>query len=299
MGEERSIPFDKADPATELLVVGLGLIGGSLAAARRSGLFARVSGFAQDRKTAALALESGLIDAVALDLKVDAERADMVVLAVPVMAIVRLIEDLGQHLRPDAVVTDVGSTKRRIVDALGKLPDGIGAVGGHPMAGSTASGAVAANPGLFEDASWAVVECARTDAKALNSVEGLVRSLGARPVRMCAEDHDRMVAATRHLPGVLAAALVETVDVVEGRDGADDLLVGTGFLSASRLADGDPVMTSQMLADNADYLEDAVGVSVTKLQEYGRTATDNPRGLAERLADMRELRRVLTRRAAD
>ncbi len=298
-GEPGSIPLEEGASARELLVVGLGLIGGSVAAgARRSGLFARVRGFDQDRKTAALALERGLIDGVAVDLEVDAERADMVVLAVPVLAIVRLIEDLGRHLRPGAVVTDVGSTKRRIADALGKLPAGVGAVGGHPMAGGTASGAAAANPGLFRSASWAVVECARTDANALNAVEELVRSLGARPVRMSADDHDRMVAVTSHLPAVLAAALVETVDVMGRQDRDGELLSGTGFLSASRLADGDPAMTSQMLADNADYLDGAVGAFVTKLQEYARAATGNPPVLAERLANTRELRRLLTRRAA-
>lgn len=296
-GEERSIRVENAGPARELLVVGLGLIGGSVAAgARRSGLFARVRGFDQDRKAAALALERGLIDGVAVDLKVDAERADMVLLAAPVWAIVELIEDLGPHLRPGAVVTDVGSTKRRIVDALGQLPDGVGAVGSHPMAGSTASGTAAADPGLFKDASWAVVECARTDANALDSVEELVRALGARPVRMRAEDHDRMVAVTSHLPAAVAAALVETVGMAGRQDGGAELLFGTGFLSTSRLADGDPVMTSQMLADNADYLEDAVGVFVTKLQEYARTATGNPPVLVDRLADTRALRRLLTGR---
>jgi prephenate dehydrogenase len=289
----------KAEQARGLLVVGLGLIGGSVAAgARRSGLYAAVRGYDRDPKNAAMALERGLVDGVAVDLEADAARADMIVLATPVSAILRLIEDLGRHLRPGAVVTDVGSTKRGIVEALGNLPGGIGAVGGHPMAGSTASGAAAANPDLFKGARWAVVECARTDADALTAVEALVRSLGARPVRMRAEDHDRMVAMTSHLPALVAAALVETVGVA-GPTGGDEWLVGPGFLSTSRLAGGDPEMTSQMLADNADYLEEAVEAFVARLQECARTATGDPLTLAGRLAEARDLRQVLTRPAAD
>lgn len=283
-----------------LLVIGLGLIGGSLAAgARRSGLFTRVLGYDLDASAVGLALERGLVDEVAADLDVVAGRADMIVLATPVSAIVQLLERLGQYLRRGAIVTDVGSTKRRIVEAMGRLPAGVGAVGGHPMAGGTTGGASAANPELFKGARWAVVESARTNAGTLRAVEELVQALGARPVRLEAEQHDRIVALTSHLPAAVSVGLVQTVGAAAVPASDIESLLGPGFLSTSRLADGDPLMTADMLADNADYLGTAIANLVSRLEDLARTATADRGVLSERLARTRAIRRSLLGVTAD
>jgi prephenate dehydrogenase len=289
----------RASGNRSLLVVGLGLIGGSVAAgARRSGLFGRVLGYDRDGAVAELALKRGLVDDLALDLEVEAGRADMIVLATPVSSIVRLLEQLGQYLKDGATVTDVGSTKRRIVKAMASLPKGIGAVGGHPMAGSTASGAASANPELFRGARWALVESARSEDKARREVEELVRALGARPVRLGADEHDRIVALTSHLPAAVSVSLARAVAGAGSSLDDDQLLLGPGFASTSRLADGDPSMTCDMLTDNADYLRTAIAELIDNLEEFARTAADRA-GLKEKLAEARELRRLLMGRAAD
>jgi monofunctional chorismate mutase len=282
-----------------LLVVGLGLVGGSLAAGiRRSGLFEAVQGFDVDRDTAHTALRRGLVDDLATDLEVAGRQADLIVLATPVSEIVRLLRRLGRHLEPGVVVTDVGSTKRNVVDAMSTLPVGVGAVGGHPMAGSTSSGAGAADPDLFRGSRWAVVPAQRTDERSLAAVEEVARELGARPVRMSADDHDRIVAVTSHLPAVLAVGLTELAGRT-GRDIAQEaFLAGPGFADSTRLAGGDPVMTSQMLAENSDNLRIAVEKLTANLHELVEYASDDSATLASRLTEARGLRASLAERSA-
>ncbi|MGD8868071.1 MAG: chorismate mutase [Gemmatimonadales bacterium] len=284
----------------ELLVVGLGLIGGSVAAgARRSGLFERVLGHDRDGAAAELALARGLVDEVAADLQVAAGRADMVVLATPVSVIVRLLGQLGAYLKPGTIVTDVGSTKRRIVQSMANLPVGVAAVGGHPMAGSTTGGAAAADSELFRGARWALVASARSEAGGVRETEALVAALGAQPVWLDAEEHDRIVSVTSHLAAAVAVGLVQTV-AASGLSARDaELLIGPGFRSTSRLAAGDPEMTADMLTDNADYLGRAIDTFISPLQELARSAAGDRSALREQLARVRELRRSLMRGAAD
>lgn len=284
----------QASGERELLVVGLGLIGGSVAAgARRSKLFERVLGYDRDGSAAELALQRGLVEDVAADLEVAAGRADMVVLATPVSAIVRLLGELGACLKPGTIVTDVGSTKRRIVESMANLPAGIAAVGGHPMTGGTASGAAAADPDLFRGTRWALVESARTDASAVREIEAFVDALGAQPVWFDAEEHDRIVSVTSHLAAAVAVGLVQTV-AAAGRSGGDaELLIGPGFRSTSRLAAGDPRMTADMLSDNADFLGNAIGGFISSLQELAVNIAGDRAALREQLTRAREARASL------
>ncbi|MEE9133256.1 MAG: chorismate mutase [Gemmatimonadota bacterium] len=281
-----------------LLVVGLGLMGGSLGvAARASGLFTGVCGYDRDRETGAVALRRGLVDSVAESLETELARADMVVLAVPVLQIIDLLGQVGKHLRAGAVVTDVGSTKRRIVDAMALLPRAVHAVGGHPMTGRTSSGASAAAADLFRGAKWALVETPATDEEAIGKVEALVRGIGAQPVRMSAAAHDEMVAFTSHLPAAMAIELVRLTAGLGGRLEIPELLAGPGFASASRLAAGDPLMTAEMLASNADNLNAAVGELIESLRDFARTVVD-PVSLADRIAGARALRESLVEEPA-
>ena len=140
------------DHLGRLLVVGLGLVGGSLAAAsRKSGLFQSVHGYDRKPAVAREAMQRGLVDAVGDDLDAELAAADVVALAAPVDRIIELIPRVGAAVRAGTLVTDVGSTKRKIVAAMNELPDGVCAVGGHPMAGSTAAGPGAARPARPDD----------------------------------------------------------------------------------------------------------------------------------------------------
>ncbi len=282
----------------QLLVVGLGLIGGSVAAgARASGLFTAVRGYDRDGAQAAVAARRRLVDVAADDLAAELARADMVVLAMPVDEVVKVIDSYGEALSPGTVITDVGSTKRRIVAAMGRLPEGVRAVGGHPMTGRTASGASAAAAELFRGTRWALVPSDRTDEEALRRVEMLVRATGAEPVHVDAVSHDEMVATTSHLPAVLAVGLVELAAGALGAEG--ELLAGPGFMSASRLADGDPLMTAQMLADNADNLGQAIEAVIGQLSDLKGALAADVTQLRERLADARLARSSLLGTALD
>ena len=242
-----------------LLVVGLGLIGGSVAAAARaSGSFERVDGFDIDPATAERALELDLVEGCPPDLGSGVEEADIVVLATPVGELVSLIERVGSALRPGSLLTDAGSVKAGVVSAMNRLPEGVRAVAGHPMAGKTESGPGAANASLFRGASWALMATRRTDDLARGQVERFVAAMGGTPLWTTAEGHDKAVAVTSHLPVLGAVALVRSLTDRRRAGPQTPLLVGPGFRDATRLAAGHPVMTGEMLAENAEEIEAAL-----------------------------------------
>ncbi len=268
-----------------LLVVGLGLIGGSLAAAAsRSGVYASVRGYDRDSESAALALKHGLVGGTGDDLPAELAQAEIVLLAVPVSAIIDLMPLVGRFAQPGAVVTDVGSTKRRIVEAMGALPQNVRAVAGHPMAGSTASGVTAATANLFRGAKWALVATPRSDDDAFAKVERLVNAIGARAVRISADLHDRIVAITSHLPAIMAVGLIELAGDLAADLESDAFLAGPGLRSASRLAAADPSMTAQMASENADNLRGAIDGLIERLLRLREAAGGDTRELRDRLA---------------
>ena len=181
------------------------------------------------------------------------EGAGLVVLAGPPLAVLEGLPGVADARRTgtlpaDATITDVASTKARIVAGAGEL--GLPFVGGHPMAGRELAGVDAADGELFVGRPWVIVRTPESRAADVARVEGLARAVGAQPVEMAAGAHDRAVAAISHLPLVLAAALTESVagaaDWALARD-----LAATGWASATRLARGDVGMGAGILATNA------------------------------------------------
>ncbi len=282
-----------------LLVIGLGMIGGSVAAAARaSTCFTAVRGYDSDPEVVRLALRLDLVEGAGRDLGGELEAADVVVLATPVLQILELLPLVGERVAPGALVTDVGSTKRSVVIAMGSLPRGVGAVGGHPMAGGTGAGPRAASAGLFRGANWALVPAPQTDEATLARAESFVRGVGAEPVRVEAETHDRVVAVTSHLPALLAVGLVEEAAKLRRSVAPDAFLAGPGFGSASRLAGANAVMVSQMLADNSDNVGRAVDGLVEALGELRQSLAADPGYLERRLAEACEEHGVLVPKPA-
>jgi prephenate dehydrogenase len=237
--------------------LGLGLIGGSIARAlRRAPEELELVAWTPDGAGPRAAAGAGVVDGVAPEPASAIDGAGLVVLAGPADTIpdliTRLRGDLARALARDATVTDVASTKSRIVataDAAG-LPF----VGGHPMAGRETSGFAAGDADLFRNRPWVVVPGAAARESDVARVEWLAAACGARPVRAGASDHDAAVAAISHLPLVIAAALAESVAGRAGWRGslAHDLAT-TGWDSATRLARGEPVMGAGVLATNAEH----------------------------------------------
>jgi prephenate dehydrogenase len=241
-----------------LAILGLGLVGGSVAralATRERGDWSVVAWTPSGRDPGE-AIAAGVIDSVAASLEEAVAGADIVLLAAPPLACLDLIEVLGNmSLPPAAVVTDAASTKRAIVARATRV--GLPFVGGHPMAGRETTGFGAAEAALFVDRPWVICTDNRSDANDAGSaaVERLVRAVGAVPVRMSADAHDAAVAAVSHLPLIVSAALVESVLSDPTVNRADALrLASSGWRDMTRLARGDTAMGVGIVATNADLI---------------------------------------------
>jgi len=249
-------------------IVGLGLMGGSLAWALRERRACReVVGVARREETVALALERGVVDRATCDLAEGVQEADIVVLATPVRTILRLLGEIGPLLPEGCLVMDVGSTKREIVAAMERLPPHIRPLGGHPMCGKEKAGLEAAEPGLYEGKAFVLTPLERTPPEAVELGRELVEAVGARPVLMDAERHDYIVAAVSHLPYLLACGLMAAVDDLAQSDDACWQLAASGFRDTSRLAASDVTMMLDILLTNRKPVLEALAAFERRLQE--------------------------------
>lgn len=210
-------------------IIGLGLMGGSLAMALR-GRCALLAGVDNDPEICRQALAQGVVDRVSSDPTQVLEDANFVILATPVQVILEILPGLPGWIPGEAAVMDLGSTKQAVIQAMGALPGRLAAVGGHPMCGKEVGGLANAEAGLFQNATFALTPLETTPEAALRLAEALVLAVGAQPAWMGAAEHDRWAAATSHLPYLLSAALARATPTEAAR------LVGPGFRSASRLA---------------------------------------------------------------
>ena len=236
--------------ARHLAVVGLGLMGGSMALAMR-GHADRITGVDVSESARHYALEQGMVDAATDELHKGVNQADAVILAAPVRAIVEMLSmRIGSYLRSNTLVIDIGSTKQDIVDAMAKLPIGVNAVGGHPMTGKEDNGIQGADPLLYQNRPFVLCTSRRTTPAARLRALALVETLGALPIEMEAERHDQIVAGISHLPYLLSATLVATIANQARHDAAYWELAAGGFRDTSRLAASDVTMMGDILSTN-------------------------------------------------
>lgn len=236
--------------AEHLTIVGLGLMGGSLALALR-GHADKISGVDLSESARRYALDHRIVDAAADDLYEGVHHADVVVLAAPVRVIIEMLQmRLGAYLRSNTLVIDIGSAKQDIVDAMAKLPIGVNAIGGHPMTGKEDNGIQGADPLLYQNRPFVLCPSRRTTPAARLRALALVETLGALPIEMEAERHDQIVAGISHLPYLLSAALVATVANQAEHDAAYWELAAGGFRDTSRLAASDVTMMGDILSTN-------------------------------------------------
>ncbi len=235
----------------QVTIVGLGLMGGSLAwALKASPAGCEVVGVARREVSAARAMERGLVDRATTDLSEAVVSADVVVLATPVRTIIELLPRVGHLAKPGCTITDLGSTKAAIVQAMSILPPHLDVVGGHPMCGKEASGLDAAEPDLYQNRVFVLTPLARTGAGALALVQEIVEAVGARSLVLEAELHDWLVAAISHLPYLLACGLVATAEQWAGDEPKLWQLAAGGFRDTSRLAACNVQMMVDILVTN-------------------------------------------------
>ncbi len=263
-------PPDAVPIFEKIGIVGLGLIGGSIALRARE-LWRSALVIAVDHKDVLeTAMRLHAIDVAADDLIVLAE-ADVVILAAPVQQNIALLAQLDEYVRTPAIVTDTGSTKRAVVAAARALPPRFTFVGGHPLAGAAHGGLEHARPDLFKGRPWLLTA-------ANESLESFIRSLGAEPKRVTADAHDRLLAYLSHLPQVTASALMAVVGDAVGTDGLS--LAGRGLADTTRLASSPADIWRDIVTTNTDEIGPALDRLIERLQELRRDLPEGAR-LAE------------------
>ncbi|GAB4537090.1 MAG: prephenate dehydrogenase/arogenate dehydrogenase family protein [Anaerolineae bacterium] len=232
-------------------VVGLGLMGGSLAMAlvERS-LCREVIGVARRAEAVQEAVAGRVVHGATTDLMEGVAGADIIVLATPVRTVLRQIHQLARAPLGPCLLLDLGSTKRDIVAAMEELPPPVQPVGAHPMCGKEKAGLSAAEPTLYAGAPWVLVPLPRTAPQALALARELAVAVGGHPLVMDAERHDRLVAAISHLPYLLAVALMLTTIEAGAQDDLVWKLAASGFRDTSRLAASDVTMMLDILLTN-------------------------------------------------
>jgi prephenate dehydrogenase len=241
-------------------VVGVGLIGGSIGlAVRKWGLAERVTGIGRRQSSLRIARRVGAVTNTTIDLNKGVADADLVIVCTPVDQISGHVRQAAAHCPEGTLITDAGSTKQSIVAALdGALPRGCRFLGGHPLAGSEKGGPANATADLFQGRVAILTPTINTRAEDFDLLEQFWQDLGSIVVQMSAEEHDRALAVTSHLPHMAASALAATLPESYFR------LTGTGMRDTARLAAGDPKLWVQILMLNREHV-------LSALEQYGAT----------------------------
>jgi prephenate dehydrogenase len=264
-------------PGSRIVIVGLGLIGGSLARALKDcKLDCHITGVGRRTDVLARALSEGSIDAWTTDLVAACKDADIVLLAVPVLTIRDQLQQLAPVIGSRTVITDAASVKQHIVDdvraVFGEVPANF--VPGHPIAGSEQSGYEASSAALFRHRKVILTPLPQTDPGAVSLISAMWEAAGAKVLQMAVDRHDEVLAATSHLPHLLAFALVDTLSQ-QGESEEIFRYAAGGLRDFTRIASSDPVMWRDIFLTNADA---TVGI----LDEY--------------VSDLNELRKRLVNR---
>ncbi|HKT80251.1 MAG TPA: prephenate dehydrogenase/arogenate dehydrogenase family protein [Vicinamibacterales bacterium] len=268
-------PIDRQPIIFEKIgIVGLGLIGGSIALAARELWPSSLVVGVDNKDVLENAMRLHAVDVAADDLVVLAE-VDVVILAAPVRQNLAVLGELDENVRTPAIVTDVGSTKRAIVDAAKMLPPRFTFVGGHPLGGSTKSGLEHARTDLFKGRPWIFTPSSDKSGDAVDKLVAFATALGADPRVIGVDAHDRMLAFLSHLPQLTASALMEVVGDAVGDDGL--ALAGRGLVDTTRLAGSSAEIWKDIAATNADEIGAALDTFISILTELRGELKDGER----------------------
>lgn len=253
-----------------IAVLGVGLVGGSIGLAARRRLGARVAGLDAVPENLERGLELGALDIAAGTLAEACEGADVVFCAAPVGALPELAEAALAASGDDAVVTDVGSTKRELVERLAGAPQVGRFIGGHPLAGAETSGVENARAELFDGARWYLTPTEGSSGLHYDRLQRTVAELGARPQAIDAAAHDRMMATVSHLPHVLADALASRAAEALAAESERLPEVGPSFRDTTRVAGANPAIWRDILHANRDAVAGEIEAVVARLGEAAR-----------------------------
>ncbi|MDM5247356.1 prephenate dehydrogenase [Lysinibacillus sp. G4S2] len=240
----------------KVLVIGLGLIGGSIALALQKAPETTITGYDMDAKTREHAKTLNIVHDIVTDPKTVAADVDVIIFGTPVNATLEWMEQLKTWpLKNKVIVTDTGSTKKMIMQKAGELRElGITFIGGHPMAGSHKSGVLAAKAHLFENAYYMLTPLAGEEIVNMAQLESLLKFTHAKVVSVSAREHDHMTAVVSHFPHVVAASLVHQLGGENGEYPMTRSLAAGGFRDVTRIASSNPVLWRDITLQNRDEL---------------------------------------------
>ena len=256
---------------SHITIVGLGLMGGSLALALKDKC-SGITAVEVDAHARHIGLERGLVNHVTKNLEDGLKHADILVLATPVRATLETLEKLNRlsyHTNRTLLVLDLGSTKAEVASAMALLPKTFSGIGGHPMCGKETSGLEYADASLYKDAVFVLTPQSNTDKKILGLARQIISAIGSIPIEMDAEKHDRLAALTSHLPYLLACSLVLTVSSEGDVDPIVWKMVSSGFKDTTRVASSDVQMLIDILKTNKASIKNALGeqrIAMDKLE---------------------------------
>lgn len=289
---------DAAAPMFErAALIGIGLIGSSISlAARRANLVGTFVGSARTPATVETAMRLGLIEQGYITAAEAVADADLVILCTPVGVCGEIAEEISGSLKPGAILTDVGSVKAAIVrDVAPHVPKGVHFVPGHPIAGTENSGPEAGFAELFEDRWCILTPAPDADKEAVEKVAAFWLALGARIELMTPEHHDLVLAATSHLPHLIAYNIVNTAARLERAEKHDVIKYSAGgFRDFTRIAGSDPVMWRDIFLNNKDAVLDMLGRFTEDLSELERALRGGDgKTLVRLFADAQGVRRKI------
>jgi prephenate dehydrogenase len=275
-----------------IAIIGLGLIGGSIGLALKQANWRRaeVTGYARRRKTASLARKSGAIDRIELDLRKAVKSADIIIVATPVLVIKDVFAQIAPELSDGSIVTDTASTKLQVMRWAQKLlPSRTSFVGGHPMAGKEISTIKAATADLFRKCTYCLTPLSQAKPAAVKTVKDMVKALGAVPLVIEAEEHDRLVAGISHLPLLLSVALVLATTKNPSWPKMS-CLAASGYRDLTRLASGNPEVSAHICLSNQAAIVSWIDMFIEELQKLRKLVADGSEEIERALAIANEAR---------
>ncbi len=252
-----------------VLLLGVGLIGGSIALSIKKEHNSRIIGYDVNFERARLATSLNIIDECVQDMKLATENADLIIIAAPVTETILILNELSNSsLKDGVIITDVGSTKKEIVETAHTcLPEYASFVGGHPMAGSHKSGVEASKEDLFENAFYVITEVEKTCKRAVEQLEDWLRGTRATFIKMKPEEHDHVAGVISHFPHIIASSLVQLAEHYHQETPIIQDLAAGGFKDITRIASSNPKMWSDILLHNRQPILEQFTVWMNQMEQ--------------------------------
>jgi|LSQX01.1.fsa_nt_gb prephenate dehydrogenase len=253
----------------KITIIGLGLIGGSLAKALKQKVGVNcIYGIDSDDNTLNEALNEKTIIKGFKSISDEIKDSDIIFLCTPIADMLKWIEKLLPIIKETCVITDVGSIKSAIIDEIEKLSVSFEFIGGHPMTGSEKSGYLQSKGYLFENAYYIITPCSKSSKQNIDLLKNLITSIGSIPLELTAKLHDTITASISHVPHVVSAALVNLVNEIDTPDNHMKKLAAGGFKGLTRISSSNPDMWRSICLNNKSYIIDILDKYINILDEF-------------------------------